>query len=193
MRWMADQAKRSRLAERFRSRTGRDVIRAGEISPAMVAPVLATSRAGEKTGFPMQWGYRMDGKRTVVNARTETAAGSGLFGPSWEKHRCAVPAAWYYEWEHTLLPDGKKETGRKFSFRPAGGGITWLCGLYRMEDGLPRFVILTREPSAEIAAIHDRMPLVIAEQDVAEWIHPDGNAEVIARRALTEMTMQQAG
>ena len=193
MRWMADQAERSRLAERFRARTGRDIIRAGEISPSMVAPVLATSRAGEKTSFPMQWGYRMDEKRTVFNARTETATGSIMFSHSWEKHRCAVPAAWYYEWEHFSLPDGKKETGRKFSFRPAGGGITWLCGLYRMEDGLPRFVILTREPNEEIAAIHDRMPLVIAERDVEDWIHPDGNPEEIARRALTDMTMQQAG
>ena len=193
LQWIARQAEESRLVNRFREIAGRDLVCSGEISPAMVVPVLATSRAGEQRGFPMQWGYRLNDSRMIVNARSETARDKTLFFQSWQKRRCAVPAAWYYEWEHFTRPDGKKETGRKYSFRPEEGGITWLCGLYRIEDGLPRFVILTREPGEALSAIHDRMPLIVPERDVAEWIRPDGNADEIAGHALTGMLMEKAG
>ena len=193
MQWMAKQAEESRLTERFRERTGHELTCSGEVFPAMVVPVLATSRTGEQKCFPMQWGYRMDDRRMIVNARVETAAKKTMFFRSWQNRRCAVPAAWYYEWEHFILPNGRKGNGQKFSFRPEGGSITWLCGLYRMEDGLPRFVILTREASEKIASIHDRMPLILQERDVPEWILPSGDAAGIAGRALTEMLIQKAG
>ena len=139
----------------------------------------------------MKWGF--SAQSLIINARVETAAVKPMFKDAWKSHRCVVPASHYYEWEHIVANDGKKHTGDKYLIQPRSSEITWLCGLYRFENDMPVYVILTREPNAEIAAIHDRMPLVIAEQDVAEWIHPDGNAEEIARRALTEMTMQQAG
>ncbi|MBQ9305798.1 MAG: hypothetical protein IJ208_22200 [Butyrivibrio sp.] len=39
--------------------------------------------------------------------------------------------------------------------------MTWLCGLCRIEDGYPVFVVLTNEPTAELSKIHDRMPLML--------------------------------
>ena len=193
LHWIAKQAEESRLANRFREAAGLELVCSGEIYPAMVVPVLATSRAGGQRCFPMQWGYRLDDRRMVINARSETAAEKAMFLQSWQNRRCAVPASCYYEWEHFTRPDGKKDTGQKYSFRPEEGGVTWLCGLYRIEDGLPRFVILTREPGEALSAVHDRMPLIVREQDVAEWIDPDGNAEEVAGHALTGMLMQKVG
>ena len=39
--------------------------------------------------------------------------------------------------------------------------MTWLCGLYCIENGLPAFVILTREAGEGIRFIHDPMPLIM--------------------------------
>ena len=79
-------------------------------------------------------------KRPEDNARAETAAEKPTFREAWAKHRCAIPASWYFEWEH----DEKKRAGQKYALKPEGEDLIWLAGLYRMEGELPVFVILTR-------------------------------------------------
>ena len=76
--------------------------------------------------------------------------------------------------------------------QPEGQTTAWLCGLYRLEEGLPSFVILTREPGEAIRFIHDRMPLIIKRDLIDTWIRPDANPEEIARAAQTEMFYERA-
>ena len=187
--WPAvEEMNRSALAGAFRRRGG--IVTEGEVRPSDVSPVAAVNRRGERRLFPMKWGFRA--QTLLINARTETAAEKPLFREAWQGHRCAVPAAWYYEWEH--LPDGKggKRTGDRYRLRPAGGETAWLCGLYRMEEGFPCYVILTREPGENIRFIHDRMPLILPEAAVDSWIRQGGNPEEILREARTELAFERA-
>lgn len=69
--------------------------------------------------------------------------------------------------------------------------MTWLCGLYRIEDGLPVFVVLTREPGEEIRFIHDRMPLIMPGDYVSEWIKPGVKPDDLVDEALTEMVYEK--
>ena len=69
--------------------------------------------------------------------------------------------------------------------------MTWLCGLYRIEEGLPVFVVLTREPGGEIRFIHDRMPLIMPEHLTDKWIRPDTKPEELLPEALTEMVFEK--
>ena len=115
------------------------VLSQGEIRPTNVAPVIASSKAGNRAVFPMKWGFT--GKTLLINAKTETAAFKPTFREAWASHRCIVPASWYFEWEHMTMNDGKKKTGDKFMLQPKGSPVTWLCGLYRIEEGLPCYVI----------------------------------------------------
>ena len=154
----------------------------GEMRPTDVVPVIAPNRSGSRAVFPMKWGYA--GKTLLMNARTETAAEKPTFREDWHKHRCIVSASWYYEWEHKLGNDGKKHTGDKYMIQSRGVTVSWLCGLYRIEDGLPHFVILTREPGEEIRFIHDRMLLIMPEQLVNEWICPGVKSEELLLMAL---------
>lgn len=62
----------------------------------------------------------------------------------------------------------------------------------RIENGMPYFVILTREPGEEIRFIHDRMPLIMPENLVNEWIRPDVKLEEFLPYALTEMIFEKA-
>ena len=186
LRPFVEAANRSPLLFRRLEKTAKPMKTEGEIRPADLVPVLATSRAGKPAVFPMLWGFQ--GKQSLlINARAETAAEKPTFRESWQSHRCAVPASWYYEWEHYLRPNGKKETGEKYLIQPKGDSHTWLCGLYRFEEGFPHFVILTRPPAEEIGFIHDRMPLMLREKDIEEWISPDAKPDEIAYRAITDL------
>ena len=99
---IAEAAKRSKLYYNNIGWLGKPVLTEGEIFPNSIVPVLAPSRTGKKTAYPMWWGYKIQGLgRPLVNARSETAAEKETFRESWVEHRCAVPASWYYEWEHS--------------------------------------------------------------------------------------------
>ena len=162
----------------------------GEVRPTNVVPVIAPNRAGMRAVFPMKWGF--SGKSLLMNARTETAASKPTFKEAWERHRCIIPASWYFEWEHLVGNDGRKYTGDKFMIQPKDSTMTWLCGLYRIENGLPCFVVLTRDPGEEIRFIHDRMPLIMPEDLVNEWIRPDVRPESLLPYSLTEMVFEKA-
>ena len=166
------------------------IVTYGEVRPTNIVPVVAPDRSGKKAVFPMKWGY--SGRPLLMNARTETAAEKPTFREDWKKHRCIVPASWYFEWTHIPDSNGKMRTGDKYMIRPKDGGITWLCGLYRIENGLPVFVILTREPGEGIRFIHDRMPLILPGRCVDAWISPETKPEDLLDSALTEMVCGKA-
>ncbi len=182
---------KSALAGRFAAE-GKSVKVAGEVRPTDVVPVVAPGRDGGRSAFPMRWGFRLgEGGAPVVNARVESAAGKPAFREAWAGHRCAIPAAWYYEWEHPVGADGKRRVGDKYRFRMAGGGATWLCGLYRLEGGLPVFAVLTREAPAELERIHGRMPLVLPSGCIGEWIRPGARSEGLLGAAVTGMVAER--
>ena len=76
--------------------------------------------------------------------------------------------------------------------QPKGASVTWLAGLYRMEDGLPVFTVLTREPPEELRHIQDRMPLILPKEKIDDWIRPDTKPEELLRYAVTELHAEKA-
>ena len=188
LRKIVEEMNRSPLTEKWKNRNA--VKSSGEIRPTDVVPVIAPDRTGRRAVYPMKWGYT--GKSLLINARMETAAEKPTFREDWARHRCIVPASWYYEWEHERGSDGRSRTGDKYLIRPKDSALTWLCGLYRIENGLPVFVVLTREPGEKIRFIHDRMPLIMPENLVNEWIRPDARPEELLPRALRDMIFEKA-
>ena len=172
--------------------SGARLVSSGEARPTDVVPVLATDRRGERRCFPMRWGFRLEGAKPtlLINARAETAAQKPSFREAWAAHRCAVPASGYYEWLH----NGKERSGGiKYAVSDPSNSIIWLCGLYRIENGLPVFVILTREPGAELARIHDRMPLILPAEAVPQWVDPSIRPEGLLSLARTSLAAEKAG
>ena len=157
-----------------------------DIRPTDLAPIIAPDRNGQPAVFPMQWGY--NARSLLINARVETAAEKPTFREDWIRHRCIIPASGYYEWEHLSAPDSKPKTGDKYAIYPVHSTMTWLCGLYRIEAGLPHFVVLTREPADSIRFIHDRMPLLLPEDYLSSWLAPTTNPVGLLQHAITDMT-----
>ena len=187
LREIVEEMNGSPLVSKWQKTTG--ITTYGEVRPTNVVPVIASNRSGERSVFPMKSGFT--GRTLLVNARTETASTKATFKNAWASHRCIVPASWYFEWEHIILNDGRKKTGQKYLLQPKGSTMTWLCGLYRIEEGLPVFVVLTRQPGEEIRFIHDRMPLILPKELINPWIHPDTRPEELLGEALTDMVYEK--
>ena len=169
----------------------------GEIRPTDMAAVIASGRDGKQAVFPMVWGYHITGiDHPVVNARVESAKDKTSFAIDWARHRCIVPASYYFEWEHIKRPDGAVKTGQKYAIQPRNATVTYLAGLYRIEEerGLkyPVFTVLTREPCEALARIHDRMPVILPGDAIDDWINPDADPAGIVTQALTDMVVEKA-
>ena len=200
LRPIIEQARNSSLAAKMVHDLGRPVITQGEVKPTDIAPVIASNSKGLRSAFPMIFGFRQSDRdntkrsQPLLNARVETADTKPTFKECWQRRRCIVPASWYFEWEHLTRPDGTKKAGDKYAIQPAGATVTWLAGLYRIENGYPFFVILTRSPVGELSKIHDRMPLILPENVIADWINPSSPADTvreISTGALSEMVMEK--
>jgi len=188
LREIVEEMNRSPLVRKWHQTT--KITTYGEIRPTDVVPVIAPNKAGRRTVYPMKWGY--SGKTLLLNARAETAAVKPTFREDWARHRCIIPSSWYFEWEHLVGNDGKKHTGKKYMLQTEGSVITWLCGLYRIEQGLPVFVVLTRKSGDEISFLHDRMPLILPGKYIDAWINPGTRPEELLPYALTSVMFEKA-
>ncbi len=188
-----EAVKISPLSRRFAVQNSSPVKTEGEIRPTDVVPVLAPNPRGEKTVYPMRWGYKNihKGGKLLLNARSETAYQKPTFKYDWLNHRCIIPASYYFEWQHIQRTDGTTSIGDKYMIQPKDSDVTWLCGLYHIEENFPTFVVLTREPGTEVAEIHDRMPLILPSSHIEEWIRPGASPEKVMERALTEMVIEK--
>ena len=191
---IVERAAKSPLTERFEARQAGSLVQSGEVRPMSVAPAIATARGGGQAVFPMRWGFTLAGKPSpLINARAETAAEKQTFRDAWNSHRCILPASRYFEWQHLPSADGKTAAAVKYAIRPCDSELAWLCGLYRIENGLPVFVVLTTEPSPDVAFLHDRMPLILPKGCVRAWIDPAVRAEELLPYALTRLSAEKVG
>lgn len=156
-------------------------VKTGDVVPGDIAAVVASNKHLQPQPFAMEWGYHLaDGKR-IINARSETAAQKAMFADGIRQRRCLIPAQHYYEWEKT---DGKKV---KYAIEPKGSDGFFLAGIYRMEAGKPVFIVLTRDAAEGIAFIHERMPVILPNSAVADWLNPKYHGDDILQAALLNM------
>lgn len=119
----------------------------------------------------MVWGYPLPWKRELAfNARADTAQDNpkSIWHDSLLKRRCAVPTLGFFESHQTERAISAK-TGarikRSYRFAAPDGGVLFLAGIHEND----RFSLLTTEPSADVAAVHDRMPVVMRHDELPQW------------------------
>lgn len=136
-------------------------MRAGEIFPTNVAPILLPEN---DIVIPrlMVWGFPgFRNKGVIINARSETAREKKIFGSSLERRRCIVPSTGFYEW------NAQKS---KYLFNMPDSRMLYMAGIYSRFDEEDRFVILTAAANASMAEVHGRMPVVIPKERIRDWI-----------------------
>ena len=192
-----ETARKMNIAEQMMRNLAKSTTMTGEIRPTDMAAVIAPNKQGIRSVFPMLWGFTEKGiNRPLVNCRIETAKVKPIWNDSWKHHRCVIPASYYYEWEHYTTENGKTKTGNKYAIQPCGSDVTYLAGLYRIEElndfKYPVFTVLTRAPTNELRQIHDRMPLILPYSAIDEWISPNGKPNKVVEKALTELVTEKA-
>lgn len=101
------------------------------------------------------------------------------------KGRCLVPVRAFYEsssTEKVVSEKTGKSVRRQYRFRLPGARAFLLAAV--QQDG--RFSIVTTEPNASVAPIHDRMPLVLGPGESSVWLGP-GFTE-LTNRSHIELT-----
>jgi len=163
------------------------LLKRGEVCPTDIAPVLANNRSMNIKPFAMKWGYTLSNGKLLINTRSETASQKPLFQDGITQRRCLVPAANYYEWE-------KREWGKiKYAIKPASSDVMYMAGIYRLENGNPVFSILTRDPADSIAFIHNRMPVMLHKDILADWLNPRYKADEVLHTAVQDLSFTPVG
>ncbi|MBV6474162.1 MAG: putative SOS response-associated peptidase YedK [Saprospiraceae bacterium] len=109
----------------------------------------------------------------MINARAETLMEKPAFRKAFQSRRCLVPMDGFYEWRRDA--GGKKIPMR---IRLKGGGVFFMAGLsdhWRDPAGgqtLASFTIITCPANKVVAPLHDRMPVILMEQEEEWWIDP---------------------
>jgi len=125
------------------------------------------------------WGWSSQ-HGPVTNARAETAAVK-MFKDAFRERRCLVPADGFYEWK--TMSDGKQP----YRFIKRDGNTFCFAGLWQNEE----FTIMTAPAKGCVAEMHDRMPIILDNEDLDWWMSDqaiDGK-ELIAR-AGTEKDLE---
>lgn len=145
--------------------------------------------SGERHLDLLQWGFipfttkDLKTARKPINARAETAAGSGMFRAALARRRCLIPVDAFYEWRDE--PGGKQP----YAVARRDGAPAALAGIWeswRAPDGevIRSFAILTTAANATMAALHQRMPVVVEASDWPVWLgEADGAAAALLRTA----------
>jgi putative SOS response-associated peptidase YedK len=146
------------------------------VAPTQAALVVRRHpQTGERRLDALSWGlvphFTKDLKtaRRPINARAETAASSGMFRGALAARRCIVPADAFYEWKTV---GGAKQP---YAIARQDGAPMALAGLWegwRSPDGetLRSFTILTTSANTTMAALHERMPVILEPADWPAWL-----------------------
>jgi putative SOS response-associated peptidase YedK len=117
----------------------------------------------------------------LINARAEKVTTSPAFRSSAKFKRCLVPMDGYYEWRaNPAAESGKKARKTPFYMYRADGEMLFVAGLWSVwkNSGSPSAVpltsctIITTDAVGELAEIHHRMPLIVAQRDWDHWLDP---------------------
>lgn len=134
--------------------------------------------AGRLVTVSLAWGFPLEGRRnSVYNTRIETALAQlgrgrrGMWADAIAEGRCLVPVRAFYEphaTERVVSGRTGRTVGRQYRFRLPGARAFLLAGVQR--EGF--LSIVTTEPNADVAPVHDRMPLVLGAGESSVWLGP---------------------
>ena len=108
-------------------------------------------------------------KYNTSNAMSEDMHNRASYKQLLGKRHCIIVVNAFYEWKRT--PKGK--TGQAFKFTMADGSQMKYAGLWDYNHALNLIscTIITREPNEIIGEVHDRMPVILTDEQVNVWLN----------------------
>lgn len=122
----------------------------------------------------MTWGFPgFEKQKLLINARSETVMEKSAFRSSFKERRCIIPATGYYEWD---------KDKNKVQFERKDRKIIYMAGIWKPVEDTDRFVILTTAANESVSEVHDRMPLILEENEWEDWIMEESFSEFAVRK-----------
>lgn len=146
------------------------------VAPTDEVLTVTTDRTGAPRGELLRWGLVPSWADSpavgakLINARLETASEKPAFRTAFRRYRCLIVADGFYEWR-------RRSTGPKQPFHVTrdDGAPFAFAGLWSIwhgpdEQTLRTCTIITRPANDAVAALHDRMPVILAPEHEADWL-----------------------
>lgn len=125
-----------------------------------------------KWGLVPSWAKDADIGNRMINARSETLREKPSFREAFKSRRCIIPTTGFYEWKKATGGNAKQPfyfyLNDKEVFGFAGLWEEWMDN--QTGQLLETCAIITTEANAVLQPIHDRMPVILKEQDYDEWL-----------------------
>lgn len=126
--------------------------------------VLGVRNDGRNEVIPLEWG--IEGR---INARAETVASRPV------AFRCIIFADGFYEWRGRKPVYYTLKDGRVFAF----------AGIWDpVAEGPTPCAIVTCPPNELVARVHDRMPVILSDDELETWLASDDLNPTQARGLL---------
>lgn len=136
--------------------------------------VATYTEDGKRISQKMRWGLIPGWAKDIktgysrFNARADTVTTKSAFRDAWKKgRRCLVVTDGFYEW--------RKSDKQSFAIGMADDDLMIMAGLWdewQSPDGecIRSCTIITCGANETVGAIHDRMPVILAEADWPKWL-----------------------
>jgi len=133
-------------------------------------------------GLVPSWAKDVSRAASLINARSESVAEKPSFRNLISRHRCVMPMNAYYEWKPMKVAG--KAMKQPFAFFPGKDSaydhdshfaVASLWSTWRDGEGseLTTCVALTTEANDRVSQVHNRMPVLLTKDGVAQWLSDD--------------------
>jgi putative SOS response-associated peptidase YedK len=171
-----------------------ELLREPELSPryniaptTRVAVVRQVGKARElslmRWGLVPSWSKDPKSGPPLINARAETIATKRAFRSAFKRRRCLIPADGFYEWQKTDARNKIPHYIRMAKDRPFGFAGLWETWHGADASELESCTIITTEANDVLRPLHDRMPVILPDEEYATWLDPK-NEDVPALEEL---------
>jgi putative SOS response-associated peptidase YedK len=130
---------------------------------------------GESQLDELIWGLLPQGTKNPaaaarpINARAETLADHPMFAGAFRERRGIVPVTVYYQ-RRTTGGSGQSFAISRKDGRPMAFAGLWEAFKWPNDDITRSYCIITTEANSLVASIHNRMPVVLEEEDWPVWL-----------------------
>ncbi len=141
-------------------------------TPSQKLPVITNTEPGKlncfKWGLVPFWAKDPSIGFKLINSRAESITEKPAFKNAFSKRRCLIPANGFYEWRKSDKTPFRIFLKNEPLFAFAGIWESWKDA---EEKVIHSFSIITTTPNNLMQSIHDRMPVILRQEDESAWLN----------------------
>jgi putative SOS response-associated peptidase YedK len=184
------------MARLFAARPANDLppVPRFNICPTQAVHVVTAAEGGRhlramRWGFVPAWYKSPTDGPLLINARAETLAEKPAFRAAARARRCLIPADGFYEWTK-----GAQEARLPWYIRRRDKAPLVMAGIWQTWGGegtqIATCAVVTTAANADIATLHDRMPVVLSPDDWPLWLGEAGHGAALLMRPAPLGTLE---